>query len=397
MNISSISRLFKIVAAKHLSAVDSDPTRSHGHEIGGLSALHSELQGARTIDVVRYIYVGEEEIVAVDGGVTWYDSRANVPHRGPEWRMYYKDNEVTDAMTEGDFLLVGLMQDLSMLFLVVGKAAGKEESIKHLFGIEEIQTKGFTVIETKNRTAEIGLFERNILDFIGIEYEYSDDTFLDEILRRFNGEFPETAVFSAFARETLQSDLNKTDPDALLIQYLNREELLFKTLEKYQVEERLKKGFSNVEEFVSYSLSIQNRRKSRAGHALENHLDTIFKDFKLKFDKGAKTEGNSKPDFLFPGKDSYVDSTFSPSKLVMLGVKTTCKDRWRQILAEAARIPVKHLLTLEAPISKDQTSEMIRHKVQLVVPSSLHAAYSEDQRKWVWNFGTFLEYIKSSQ
>ena len=26
----------------------------------------------------------------------------------------------------------------------------------------------------------------------------------------------------------------------------------------------------------------------------------------------------------------------------MLGVKTTCKDRWRQVLSEADRIPQKH-------------------------------------------------------
>jgi hypothetical protein len=30
----------------------------------------------------------------------------------------------------------------------------------------------------------------------------------------------------------------------------------------------------------------------------------------------------------------------------MLGVKTTCSDRWRQVLAEADRIQLKHLLTL---------------------------------------------------
>jgi hypothetical protein len=31
----------------------------------------------------------------------------------------------------------------------------------------------------------------------------------------------------------------------------------------------------------------------------------------------------------------------------MLGAKTTCKDRWRQVLTEAIKIPHKHLFTLE--------------------------------------------------
>jgi len=140
-------------------------------------------------------------------------------------------------------------------------------------------------------------------------------------------------------------------------------------------------------------LSIQNRRKSRAGHALENHLEAIFTDHKVKFSKGARTEGNSKPDFLFPGKEAYADNSFIESKLVMLGVKTTCKDRWRQILAEASRIPRKHLLTLESAISTDQTTEMIRQNVQLVVPASLHHTYSKVQQKWLWSFTDFLDFV----
>ena len=38
-------------------------------------------------------------------------------------------------------------------------------------------------------------------------------------------------------------------------------------------------------------------------------------------------------------------------------VKSTCKDRWRQVLSEADRIPNKHLFTLEAAISENQTSK----------------------------------------
>jgi hypothetical protein len=53
----------------------------------------------------------------------------------------------------------------------------------------------------------------------------------------------------------------------------------------------------------------------------------------------------------------------------MLAVKTTCKDRWRQILNEADRIPNKHLLTLQEGVSESQFQEMIGAGVQLVVPT----------------------------
>ena len=59
--------------------------------------------------------------------------------------------------------------------------------------------------------------------------------------------------------------------------------------------------------------------------------------------------------------------------LVMLGVKSTSKDRWRQVLTEADRIPQKHLCTLEAGISAKQTDEMQRQQLTLVVPTGLHA------------------------
>lgn len=52
----------------------------------------------------------------------------------------------------------------------------------------------------------------------------------------------------------------------------------------------------------------------------------------------------------------------------MVGVKTTCKDRWRQVLAEGTRIETKHILTLQRDISENQLTSMRDHKVQLVVP-----------------------------
>jgi len=62
----------------------------------------------------------------------------------------------------------------------------------------------------------------------------------------------------------------------------------------------------------------------------------------------------------------------------MLGVKSTCKDRWRQVLAEADRIDQKHLLTLEAAISINQTAEMQSKQLQLVVPAAVHGVVSEN-------------------
>jgi hypothetical protein len=74
----------------------------------------------------------------------------------------------------------------------------------------------------------------------------------------------------------------------------------------------------------------------------------------------------------------------------MIGVKTTCKDRWRQVLSEARRIDLKHLLTLEPAISEAQTDQMRAEGVQLVVPRSLHESYRETQQTWLWDLERLL-------
>ena len=76
--------------------------------------------------------------------------------------------------------------------------------------------------------------------------------------------------------------------------------------------------------------------------------------------------------------------------LILLGAKSTCKDRWRQVLAEASRIPEKHLLTFEPRISVPQTTQMTNSGLQLVVPQSTQKSYTDEQQGWLWNLAEFI-------
>jgi hypothetical protein len=78
----------------------------------------------------------------------------------------------------------------------------------------------------------------------------------------------------------------------------------------------------------------------------------------------------------------------------MLGAKTTCKDRWRQILSEAKRISRKHLFTLEPGISEKQTDQMKSEGLSLVVPESIKPSYNNRQRSWLINLESFIEIVK---
>jgi len=218
------------------------------------------------------------------------------------------------------------------------------------------------------------------------------------MLERFHGKLPVTNLFSAYARETVPGVDPVADPDAALLGWMEREEILFRTMEKHLLGDRLQKGFANdVEGFLAFSLGVQQRRKSRAGHALENHLQFIFSANMIRYERGVATEGKAKPDFLFPGSKEYKDASYDAALLTMLGAKTTCKDRWRQVLAEARRIDHKHLLTLEAAISGHQTDQMKEHNLQLVIPRGLHMTFTPAQQRSLLTLADFTAIAKERE
>ena len=133
------------------------------------------------------------------------------------------------------------------------------------------------------------------------------------------------------------------------------------------------------------------------GYSLQNQLAALFDSNKLKYKAQAVTEGKNEPDFIFPGSEEYRDKRFKSELLVMLGAKSTLKERWRQILTEAGRIPRKHLCTLDPSISKDQTDEIAKHAVQLVIPESFHETYTDAQKGQLWTVTAFVELIKKMQ
>jgi hypothetical protein len=179
-------------------------------------------------------------------------------------------------------------------------------------------------------------------------------------------------------------------PDTRLITRRECETALFYSVEQACVLPRIREGFVGVNEFVDFANSVTNRRKSRAGKSLELHLKAIFKEESLTFAHGEKSEGDKRPDFLFPSIAAYHDARRPEAKLRMLAAKTTCKDRWRQILNEANRIHPKHLVTLQQGVSENQFREMSDEGVVLVVPQALHKSFPEVVKPHLMNLERFI-------
>lgn len=400
MRYGSLSAHFTGIVAKRLSAVEADPSRSNQHEFNGVAELRRLLGDVRVDRMpARFVWLGgENEGISDDAPVTWYDARERHPTRS-EWRLYFQSNAVMQAAGAGDLLVVARRSTGELMFIVAPQASTLENQIAWLFGLDgglggEFRYEGF---EGGNDRG-LDFVSNYVLEEIGIEPEEPEADRLDAVIERFGVRFPPSREFSELARQTLGGVDPRDDPDAALLGWIEFEEALFRRLERHIVAARLEAGFvadgaADVEGFLQFSLSVQNRRKSRMGLSLENHVEAVLRTLGIRHERGGRTEASSTPDFLFPGSAEYRDPEFPAAHLSMLGVKSTLKDRWRQVLAEAGRIDRKHLLTLEPGISTRQTDEMVRNALQLVVPVGLHPTFTAEQAGWLLSFRGFLDLV----
>lgn len=191
-------------------------------------------------------------------------------------------------------------------------------------------------------------------------------------------DFPSGSWMASCARNAVKhcaATSAKSSADDRLLKWISAEYRLFRTLENKLSLPAIRRPFNDIDAFMNVAATVMNRRKSRAGHSFENHVEELLRSDGLTFDRQPRIDGNVKPDLLIPGKAAYENPAFPVSRLLVAGLKTTCKDRWRQILSESKRIPEKHLLTLQEGISSNQLLEMREANVTLVVPKPFHKGY----------------------
>ncbi len=396
--MSQLSTYFSGIGAKRLSNVEVNPNVSNQHEFNGINEFRVIFGDDKINFEGKFIYLDDDpdQIITEDSNLTWYDARANHATR-TEYRLYYSTNSIISNSSVGDLVVIGRTGENKLAIIVASQGSTAEQQIKWLFGLEEVANK-FIIRDIIADDQVLNFAGKYVISILGFEIEDTAPNYLEQLLENFGNTFPTTAIFSEFARSTVEDVSAVEEPDKTLIAWLEREELLFKTLEKHIVSQRLEQGFAgDVDDFVRYSLSVHNRRKSRAGHSFENHLASIFQENKILFSKGKKTERNNKPDFLFPNIENYKNLNFNTSLLTMLGVKTSAKDRWRQVLSEAERISNKHLITLEPGISSNQTIEMKEQSLQLVIPYPLIETYTTAQQEEIISLSNFIHLVRDKQ
>lgn len=241
----------------------------------------------------------------------------------------------------------------------------------------------------------------SLIDKSRILSDYDEHQAVQTFISSLTKDFPSSEEMSKAAREIeLQifnhKELIQEDPDKKLLDWTDEEYRLFRELEFVRYGSLISNGFSSVEDFIKIANIVLNRRKSRAGKSLEHHLAALFDGNDIEYSSQAITEGHKKPDFIFPSGKAYHDSSFPVDKLVSLAAKTTCKDRWRQVLNEADRLrdKNKYLCTLQQGISLAQMNEMKEEKVILVVPQPYIKTFPAEKRDEIWTIHKFIDYIR---
>lgn len=252
---------------------------------------------------------------------------------------------------------------------------------------------GISVTET-NRLIDAG----KILE------ETQEQIAIQEFIASLTVDFPLSEDMSAAARDIQNRvydhlEYIRTNPDRKIIDWTNTEYSLFRAIEHARYGEAISRGFASVNEFITVANMVLNRRKSRAGKSLEHHLSAIFDGNDIIYTAQAMTEGNKKPDFIFPSQAAYHDMMFPTSRLISLAAKTTCKDRWRQVINEADRLrdSPKYLCTLQQGISSAQMDEMQNEKVVLVVPKQYISSYPADRQDRIWTLSKFVAYVREME
>jgi hypothetical protein len=312
-----------------------------------------------------------------DSVVTWYGQKTRFEYRLTSFGKgfpYLVDDSVGD-------LLVLIPQDLHNFVAYVIDLPEDIEDIQAALGVEAIGT--WAVYDSAKEPAPV-----------------SAEDCIDEQFRLFAQnieDFPSGNLFSQKTREAMLfcvSDFSKKTSDDRLMDLMKAEYRLFRLVERQICLPEVRRLFKDIDDFLKTAATLMNRRKSRAGRSMENHVEYLLNEAEIPFDVRPQIQGE--PDIVIPGRDAYENPGFPAEKLFAVGVKTTCKDRWRQLMQEAPRVEWKHLITIQEGVSAKQMKQMHDQKITLIVPQKLHSRYPKVKGIHLMNLESFLSTVRNA-
>lgn len=376
-----LSSLFVGIIAKKLSVVETTPKISHQHEFNATSAMKTLFGKDRVRINSHYLYLSDNDTIADEGILTWYDARANDPKRS-EYRLFYTRNQVMIQAKANDSVFICLCKDGTALVVIAKGDSAAESQLKWLFGV--VPGDRFSAGSLNEDDAQLRLITNRVLERLGLQLPVEED-WIDELVHRFGNQFPSPEVFSAYARET--AGVSFDDADTVLITWLNQEQMLYRTFAGY-----LKKQ-TFAEPVPAFLDAERSEFTAFNDVSLCNHFEALLNSFQLPYSYNLLSADSISRCFVFPGMYHYRNPDYPDEGLLFLRVEDSLRNMEIPVF-EDDRVSVIYLLTLEPALSKDQIDGLKEKHVRLVVPAPVQATYEAELRNDLLTVEGFLSVIQ---
>ncbi len=193
---------------------------------------------------------------------------------------------------------------------------------------------------------------------------------------------PSGEEIAEMAQKQIKIDKDKIEANfnQYLNQLLSKEFDIYKGLElecsKKIISSAMEKGLlvdegdfpksfiKNYHYLDKFFLSITQSRRTRAGGSFEIHVRYLFNILDYPYDR--QTDLNGTVDYVIPSKSAFKRRR---SSCVVISIKRTLRERWRQVIGElkstnAGKI---YMLTTDDDIGETKVQEMKSHNIILVV------------------------------
>lgn len=403
---------------KRLSAVDCIAEGvSNQHELNASSAMRAFLGESRKQYECRYVRLedpGETGPVLDEvSTITYYNSREGKP-RAAEYRLTYPaSSEVMAQARTGDYCWVLRPTDRPDALLVVvaqGDTAVARQldrllgsDLRHEAGGVDTGTLRLVDLD-ESGDSDLTLDDADLLAALGVTVSLGHTRELAQVIEKFGGgeKFPGSRELAQFTRSLCGTADPLEDPDTALRDWYVFTTEMFFGLEKHLIGPVIDAELANqstidLERFFALATKYKNSRFSRAGATFEAHWAALLEAHGVRHDVMAKRAlpDGSRPDFLFPSFAHYADPDVADGVLTFLAAKTSTKERWMQVVAEAPRIQTRHLATLDRDLNSSVLMSMLNKRVLPVIPKPIiDDCYPDTSSDEIMTVGEFLQMVK---
>jgi hypothetical protein len=371
------------IAAKTLSRVEVDPESSNQHEFhaGRLRSLlgftGGRIEGRLTI--LSYLEDGAEPLID-EVNFTLYDAREKKPPRS-EWHLYYTTGVIQQRAREGDLLVLFRAPSAPNEIRAVIARAGTsyERELRQALALknEGAISRFVSGSKKENLPLALDLGQKTL----GWDWDFDFEVRKHPLFTQAKtaSKLPTTKVMAAAAAELVRQRFGDSlGPDDYLLAALDAESQLFFAVEEATAQTaiaNLLNAQAQLTDILDFAMSKLQARKSRRGRSLENHIQSLFETYGIRFTDQCITEPGARPDFVIPGCLEYHDPQYPAHLLRMVGCKSRIRERWPQYLKEAGRIEVKYHVSVDTDLTSSVVRDMHAHKLRLYMPKMLVDRY----------------------